>query len=298
MKRLALLLPLLLGAAQPPHHASPESAPMLVTPTWLAAHLHDRNLVLLEVGMGEYAQRHIPGAREFVLNYRSPDGLSLEMPPAESLRVQLEQMGISDDSRIVVYYSEDMMFPSATRAYFTLYYAGLGGSTSLLDGGVEGWIRAGQHTTAEVPPAQRGRLSPLQTPRLIVDAEWVRAHAQTPGYDLVDARAAGFYDGVMEGGPRDARRRGHIPGARSVPFDQVVDDSDVFKSAGQLADLFRAAGVKSGDTIIGYCHIGEQATAMLFAARAIGFSVLLYDGSFQDWARRNWPVETVAAKAP
>lgn len=300
MKRLALLLPLLLGAAQPPHHASPGPAPMLVTSTWLAAHLHDRNLVLLEVGMGEYAQRHIPGARELSgeLSYSSPEGLALEMPPAESLRVQLEQLGISGDSRIVVYYAGDMFF-SATRVYFTLYYAGLGGSTSMLDGGIGAWIRAGHPTTTEVPPpAQRGRLAPLHTRTFIVDAEWVRAHALAPGYDLVDARAAGFYDGVMEGGPRDARRRGHIPGAKSVPFDRVVDDSDVFKSAAQLADLFRAAGVKSGDTIVGYCHIGEQATAVLFAARAIGFPVLLYDGSFQDWARRKWPVDTVASKSP
>ena len=98
--------------------------------------------------------------------------------------------------------------------------------------------------------------------------------------------------GCMEGGPREARRRGHIPGARSVPYDRVVDDIERFRSAAQLADLFRAAGVHSDDTIIVYCHIGEQATAVLFAARTAGFPVLLYDGSFQDWARRNWPVES------
>jgi thiosulfate/3-mercaptopyruvate sulfurtransferase len=297
MKRLALFFPLLLGAAPPAHHVSPEPAPMLVTTTWLAAHLHDRNLVLVHEGMGEYAQQHIPGARELDLSYASPSGLALEMPPPESLRVRLEEFGISDDSRIIVYFGSDMV-QSATRAYFTLYYAGLGGSTSVLDGGIGAWVRDGHPTTTEVPSVQRGHLSPLHTRPFVVDAEWVRAHAQTPGVDIVDARSAGFYDGVMEGGPRDARRRGHIPGARSVPFDRVVDDSNVFKSADQLADLFRAAGVKAGDTIVGYCHIGEQATAMLFAASAIGFPVRLYDGSFQDWARRNWPVETVAAKAP
>jgi thiosulfate/3-mercaptopyruvate sulfurtransferase len=297
MKRLALLLPVLLGAAPALRSVAPEPAPMLVTATWLAAHLHDRNLVLVHEGMGEYSQQHIPGARELDLSYSSPSGLALEMPPPESLRVRLEAAGISDDSRIIVYFGSGMV-QSATRAYFTLYYAGLGGSTSVLDGGIGAWVRAGQPTTTEVPHLQRGHLSPLQTRAFVVDAEWVRAHAQAPGYDLVDARSAGFYDGVMEGGPRDARRRGHIPGARSVPFDRVVDDSNLFKSAAQLADLFRAAGVRSGDTIIGYCHIGEQATAMLFAARAIGFPVRLYDGSFQDWARRNWPVDTAVAKAP
>jgi thiosulfate/3-mercaptopyruvate sulfurtransferase len=302
MKRLTLLLPLLFGAAQSPRPHHNESAPMLVTPAWLAAHLHDRHLVLLQMGEREkYDQRHIPGAR-FVdfhqaMHYDAPNGLTLEMPPAESLRVSLEQLGISDDSRIVIYYGEDWVSPT-TRLYFMLDYAGLGGSTSLLDGGMGAWIRAGHATTAEVPPPRPGKLAALQVRSLVVDGEFVRTHKEAPGYALVDARSAGFYDGVMEGGPPGAHRHGHIPGAHSVPFDQVVDDSNVFKSATDLAALFHAAGVRTGDTVIGYCHIGQQATAMLFAARAIGIPVRLYDGSFEDWARRNWPVDTVATKAP
>ena len=55
--------------------------------------------------------------------------------------------------------------------------------------------------------------------------------------------------------------------------------------------MFRAAGVKPGDTIIGYCHIGQQATAMLFAARTLGYNVLLYDGSFTEWQKKDLPVE-------
>lgn len=307
MQRLAILFPLAVFAVAAPAPRPDQPAPMLVTPAWLAEHLHDKHLVLLHVAMlhmgtsDDYAHRHIPGARilDFmtVLGHGSPEGLSLEMPPAESLRVRLEQLGISDDSRIVLYYaSRD--FSITTRVYFTLYYAGLGESTSVLDGGMAAWIRAGHPTTDAVPAAHAGRLAPLQIRPIVVDAEWVRAHAQAPGYDLVDARAAGFYDGVMEGGPRDARRHGHIPGARSVPFTQVVDDSNGFKSAADLSALFRDAGVKTGDTIVGYCHIGQQATAMLFAARSIGFPVRLYDGSFEDWARRNWPVEAEGAKAP
>jgi thiosulfate/3-mercaptopyruvate sulfurtransferase len=55
--------------------------------------------------------------------------------------------------------------------------------------------------------------------------------------------------------------------------------------------------VKPGDTVVGYCHIGQQATGMLFAARSLGHKVLLYDGSFEDWsAHANYPVETGAAK--
>jgi thiosulfate/3-mercaptopyruvate sulfurtransferase len=57
-------------------------------------------------------------------------------------------------------------------------------------------------------------------------------------------------------------------------------------SNAEIAALFTRAGVAPTDTIIGYCHIGQQATAMLFAARAIGHPVLLYDGSYEDWSRR------------
>jgi thiosulfate/3-mercaptopyruvate sulfurtransferase len=295
MKPVALLLPLLaLTAAAPASHAN-KTAPMLVTAAWLSEHIRDRNLVLLHVGEEDkYTARHIPGARfvdfHAVFHYDSPGGLTLEMPPAESLHARLERLGISDDSRIIVYYGEDWVSPT-TRFYFMLDYAGLAGSTSLLDGGMGAWIRAGQATSTEVPAARSGRLSPLRIRSFVVNGEWVRAHATAPGYDLVDARSAGFYDGAMEGGPENAKRRGHIPGAKSLPYDQVVDDSNVFRSATELASLFRTAGVKTGDTVVGYCHIGQQATAMLFAARAIGFEVRLYDGSFEDWARHDWPVD-------
>jgi len=293
MNRFALLLPLLaVTTALSPRAAK---APMLVTPAWLAEHLRDRNLVLLHMGeRDKYEARHLPGARfvdfHSAFHYDSPQGLTLEMPPAESLRARLEQLGISDDSRVIIYYGEDWISPT-TRLYFMLDYAGLGGVASVLDGGMGAWIRAGNATTTEVPATRTGKLSPLHIRSFVVDGEWVRAHATAPGYDLVDARSAGFYDGVMEGGPSDHKRRGHIPGAKSLPFESVTDDSNVFKSATDLANLFRTAGIKTGDTVVGYCHIGQQATAMLFAARAIGFEVRLYDGSFEDWARHDWPVD-------
>ena len=63
------------------------------------------------------------------------------------------------------------------------------------------------------------------------------------------------------------------------------------KPAADIAAVFTKAGVKPGDTVIGYCHIGQQATAMLFAARSLGYKVVLYDGSFEDWSKRDLPVE-------
>ena len=88
---------------------------------------------------------------------------------------------------------------------------------------------------------------------------------------------------------------GHIAGAHSVPSTSVTDDQLKVRSAEELAAIFAKAGVQPDDTVIAYCHIGQQATVVLFAARTLGHPVLLYDGSFEDWSRHpNYPVENPA----
>jgi thiosulfate/3-mercaptopyruvate sulfurtransferase len=84
---------------------------------------------------------------------------------------------------------------------------------------------------------------------------------------------------------------GHVPGAHSLPFTSVSTADGKLKSTDELKALFTEAGVKSGDHIIAYCHIGIQATAVIFAARSLGMDAVLYDGSFQDWSKRGLPVE-------
>ena len=113
------------------HHSAAQDtrANLVVSPQWLAQHLHDANLVLLHVGdKSDYPKGHIAGARfiEFndVLLMKDPTtNLTLEMMQADSLRSHLAGLGISDNSRIVVYYGKDWVSP-ATRIVFTLDYAG------------------------------------------------------------------------------------------------------------------------------------------------------------------------------
>jgi thiosulfate/3-mercaptopyruvate sulfurtransferase len=210
------------------------------------------------------------------------------MPPASELRARLERLGVSDDSRIVVYYGSDWVSPS-TRVIFTLDYLGLGDRTALLDGGMRAWKGAGHAVSAVAPPARAGRLRERPTGNTIVTADWVEAQIGQPGVAVVDARARVFYDGVREGEPG---KKGHVPGALSVPFTELANDRLHVRSRAELEAVFRQAGVKPGDVVVGYCHIGQQATAMLFAARLLGHQVRLYDGSFQDWARRDRPIAT------
>jgi thiosulfate/3-mercaptopyruvate sulfurtransferase len=227
----------------------------------------------------------------------TPKGLMLEMPPTDDLKKDLEKLGISDDSRVVVYYAGGWVSPS-TRIVFTLDYAGLGTHTSLLDGGLDGWISSGGPVTKDLPAAKTGQLSPLKTKPIVVDAAFVNAHIGAKGFAIVDGRTSNFYDGGSVGGQHgEVHRHGHVKSAKNIPYDQISDDHDMIKSNAQLQALFTKAGVKPGDTVIGYCHIGQQATAMLFAARLLGHPVLLYDGSFQDWSRHTeYPVETAVSR--
>jgi len=271
----------------------------VVSAQWLHAHLNDSDLVLLHVGeKDEYEGAHIPGARFVSLGdisvMHTETMMMLEMLSAEELRKHLEALGISDNSRIVVYFGKDWVSPS-TRVLFTLDYAGLGAHASLLDGGMPAWKKAGEETTNVVPPQRIGKLSPLKINSMIVDADFVRAHLHTNGFAVVDARNASFYDGVETGQSMNEKHKtGHLPGAKSIPFTSVATESDLMlKSHAQLEELFTKAGVKPDDTVIGYCHIGQQATAMLFAARLIGHKVLLYDGSMDDWStHKDFPTET------
>jgi thiosulfate/3-mercaptopyruvate sulfurtransferase len=288
----AALLPA--GAA-----ASPDTRDALVvTASWLGKHLADPELVLLHVGdKDEYEAGHIAGARLLALQDISrsdsgPGGLVLEMLPAEELRERLAGLGLSDGSRVVVCHGKGRLV-AATRVVFTLDYAGLGDRAALLDGGLEAWVRGGGSLTKDLPAAARGTLAELRTRPLVVDAEAVRGLLAKPGVAVIDARAATFYDGTEAGGPATEKHRaGHIAGARNIPYTALTNEQNELRSAAELAALFEKAGVEPGDTVVAYCHLGMQATGILFAARTLGHPVLLYDGSFQDWSRHaDYPVD-------
>src|SRR6185503_2385907 len=266
---------------------------MIVTTEWLAGHLKDDSLVLLQVGeKEEYLAGHIPGAQFIpIADISTPrgEGLSLELPPVAQLKATFEKLGVSDKSRIVVYFSKDWVTPTA-RVFFTLDYLGLGERTSILDGGLPAWRAEKRPVTTYEDIVKMGALSAQPNKQIVVDADWVNANLNKPGVMILDARAPKFYTGEDVG---RMPRGGHIPGARSIPFSSLVDDpSNKFKNADALRALFNSAGVKQGDSVTTYCHIGQQASLLYFVARYLGYDAHLYDGSFEDWSRRSaLPVE-------
>lgn len=294
--RIVLALFLMMLAA--PAWADTVRDKLVVTPAWVAAQLTNPDLVILQVGdKAGYQAGHIPGARLLMLSdiaapATGPDALILQMPEPETLRARLEAFGISDKSKIVVYPTREGI-QSATRVVFTLDAAGLGARTFLLEGGLSAWTANGGNASTEAPVVMPGKLSPLKMRPLVVDATFVREHTGKPGFVVVDARTPDFFSGTRAGGmPSKPHKAGHIAGAVSVPFTSVTTPDFKLAPADEIAARFKAAGVKPGDTVVAYCHVGQQATATIFAARTLGLKVLLYDGSFEEWSRLDGAVET------
>jgi len=274
-------------------------ANMIVSTSWLAEHLNDKSLVLLHVGdKKEYDTAHIPGA-QFIqtadISTPRGQGLILELPTVDQLKATFEKFGVTDESRVVIYFGKDWISPT-TRVYFTLDYLGLGDRASVLDGGLPAWRGEGRPVTAEVKPQTPGSFTPRPNRKLVVDAEWVKENLHKPGIAILDARTAKFYTGAD---PGQMPRAGHIPSAKNIPFDTVVEENNKFKSEAALRAMFNSVGVKPRDSVATYCHIGQQASVLYFVARYLDYEAHLYDGSFDDWSRRpELPVEKTDGASP
>jgi thiosulfate/3-mercaptopyruvate sulfurtransferase len=267
---------------------------MLVTTQWLAGHLNDPNLVVIGIGQKtEFDQAHIPGSQfldfgAIVLRATPERPNSNELPPMADLAAAFANLGVSNDSRIVLYMTKDFIAPT-TRVYLTLDAMGLGPRASLLDGGFPVWQKEGRPVTTEVKPPKQGKLQPCAQNDVIADLNYVKSNLRKPGVGIVDARTPNFYSGET---PGRNMRPGHIPGASSIPYLTLIDESGKFKPVETLQQQFKDAGVKSGDRVVSYCHIGQQATVVYFAARYLGYDARMFDGSFEEWSRHEeLPVE-------
>jgi thiosulfate/3-mercaptopyruvate sulfurtransferase len=294
------------GAAQVPRaRPAPPVAPgaqtrgragtdsLLISATQLRERLTQDKVVVLNIGEpAEYKAGHIPGARFLPYESISTDRrarLMLEIPSPAKLDSLFESLGVSDDSRIVLYWSKDWVSPT-TRVFLTLDYLGLGDRTSILDGGFEAWKAIGGAVTTQTMSVSRGSLTVRPRSDVIVDAKTVQASIGKPDVAIIDARDKRFYTGEAQG---MHAREGHIPGARNLPFTTLMDERGTFKSRAELERMLDAVGATADKRVVGYCHIGQQATVVYFAARLLGREARLYDGSWDEWSRlTELPVET------
>jgi thiosulfate/3-mercaptopyruvate sulfurtransferase len=312
MKKMRILAAMLMAAFAPALMATAGATPqkcgehgnkntMVVSTAWLGEHLHDPNVVVLAVGQkSDYDKGHIPGSvfadYHETHQMQSPAGLSVELlPPDEFVKV-FEKFGVTNDSHIILYQAKDWFSPTA-RVYMTLDAMGFGARTSVLDGGFLLWSKEGRPvSTEDTKVTKTGTITPCPTGDVVTDIGYVRANMHHAGVAIVDARNEEFYTGKTQ--PND-QRRGHIPGAGSLPHTSLEDADGKLKSTAELQALFSAAGVKAGDRVVSYCHIGQQASAVYFVARYLGYDARLFDGSWEQWSgRKDLPAETSPGAAP
>jgi thiosulfate/3-mercaptopyruvate sulfurtransferase len=258
----------------------------VVSTVWLAEHLEDPDLITLHIGPpGSYEERHIPGARTASLRRmirENEAGIRDEMLPAEGIAEALSELGIDENSRVVIYFSEEGIAWGVARYLLTLEYIGMTGRVAYLDGGLPKWLAEEHPVSSEVPSIEATDLNVATASDVLVDTEWLSGRIEKPGIAVVDGRPEEGYSGLS--GHWD--RLGHIPGAGNVPFFTFLADDPPYllKSREVVSSMFREAGVEPGDTVVVYCGTGLWAAMPYLAARYVGHEVRLYDGSFQEWA--------------
>ena len=261
--------------------ADGKTHPELVVSThWLSDHLSDPKLVIIDVGMAgmesSFGKAHIPGARE--LGDEQIAGPGEELLPDDKLKTNLEAIGISDDSRVVIYSSH--WFPMAARLLFTLDYVGFK-NAALLNGGMETWMAEKRPVSTDVLKITRGSLTIHPHPEVV--AKLAEVQKWTSGTDshvlLLDARPRGRYE------------TGHLPGAVVLFWeDNLVSRSNLMlKSPDELRKMYAAVGAAPGKKIVSYCEVGEQASYAYFIARYLGYDAAMYDGSYSEWSKARQP---------
>jgi len=254
---------------------------LLADAHWLKNHYQKPNVVLLDVRASGYESGHIPGA--YWLDAKAlKDSSRYTFAAADDLAYLLENVGVSNDSTIVVY--DDGGGVLAARVFYVLEYYGLKDQVKLLNGGFTAWTAASYETTVDLPLPSKGTLTLSAHSELVVTKASIQA-----GLDdclLVDTRSALEYTGVDQ---RSNRKGGHISGAVHKEWNNSLEGADQdgvvrFKPYRDLKQQFDALGIDPAKTIVPYCQTNQRGAHTYFTLRLMGYPHLRpYEGSWDEW---------------
>lgn len=248
-----------------------ESNLAIVPARWLAT--QSGVTVLAVAPRPSFERAHIPGARRL-----APEAIA----NPSAMRTEIRHLGLASGKRVVLYQNDGPPVIAA-RAWAMFDALGMGGTTSVLDGGLHGWVdRGGAVAVGPVPAAPAAGPEPvLPCSGALVDRAFVSRHLGDRDFMFVDARLPAYFDGIIAEPDEPV---GHIPGAVNLPFTQLVESSGYFVSPADMRTRFRQAGVSDAGQVILYCHSGNKAAITYLAARVLGVPARLYLGSWRDWS--------------
>jgi len=264
----------------------------LVTGDWLAEHLADPHIAVLDGSMhlpaavrdagAEFAAGHIPGARFLdlasLVDRNSPVPAALPRP--EQLAERLASLGVAPGDGIVLY--DDSAIRTAARAWFMLTSSGWS-NVAILDGGLGKWREEGR--ALESGGAEVAATSPasLSAPERVRSKADMLANIDSRAEQVLDARGA---DRVYGTGvdPVHGVPNGRIPGARNLPYTALFEADGTYKSPDALRAAFAEAGIDLARPVTTTCGSGVTASVLLFAMHLLGKDdTALYDGSWSEW---------------
>lgn len=258
------------------------TGPLLVTATWLAAHLGQPGLVVLDASLRNHSkgESQIPGSQTFDIDGNFSDKsspLPHTLPSAEAFAREVRALGINRDDFIVVYDRAGIY--SSPRARWMFRAMGHD-AVAVLDGGFPAWERAGLPVEPRKDVTRPlGNFEARFRPQMVRNAEQVSRALNDPQQVVLDARSAGRFRGV-EPEPRAGLRPGHMPNARNLPFTEVLSQGHL-KPVDELKPLFLSL---AESRLIFSCGSGVTACIIALAAEAAGCSDLaVYDGSWSEW---------------
>ena len=279
-------------ASNPGGDMAQDDPKTLVSTDWLAAHMKDPDLRILDGtyflpgidrdARAEYAETHIPGARFFDIDEISDQRSELPhmAPPVEKFMSRMRAMGVGDGHQVVVYDTHGLF--SAARVWWLFKLMGQN-DVAVLDGGLPKWVSEGRETEDMEPIIRDRHMTVRRQAHMVKDVTQVSAASKLGDYEILDARSPARFRGE-EPEPREGLRSGHIPGSKNVHYRELMNEDGTMKDPDGLRAVLDAAGVDTTRPVITTCGSGVTAAIINLALERIGKTDhALYDGSWTEW---------------